>query len=119
MVFCKIKSCHKSYNIVDNMKHRFNKDTQMAGKARERRFRRSHPELSLRTPQPTSITRITAFTTDAVKLFFQLLNETLKQNDLCESRMFNVGETGINIVHRLSKVFAKRGSEQVTSERGH
>ena len=115
---------HLAYEIAEahHLKHRFNNDTEMAGKAWERRFRRSHPELSLRTPQPTSVTRLTAFTTDAVKQFFQLLKEALKQNDLCQSRIFNVDETGINIVHRLSKVFAKRGSKQVrgvtSAERG-
>ena len=115
---------HLAYEIAEahHLKHRFNKDTEMAGKAWERRFRRSHPELSLRTPQPTSVTRLTAFTTNAVKQFFQLLKEALKQNDLCQSRIFNVDETGINIVHRLSKVFAKRGSKQVrgvtSAERG-
>ena len=91
----------------------------MVGKEWFAALMKSHPEISVRLPEGTSINCATAFNEIAVGNFFNDL-EPFIAIDL--SRIFNLDETKISTVERLSKILAKRGKARVavatSGERG-
>lgn len=50
-----------SYAEVNNIRHNFNSQANMAGKDWYYGFLKRNPEVSLRKPEPTSVNRISAF----------------------------------------------------------
>ncbi|XP_031335285.1 tigger transposable element-derived protein 6-like [Photinus pyralis] len=87
-------------------------------------FQKRHPNLSLRTPEGCSLSRATGFNKYNVEQFFSKLEEVLKRNPRFGdgSRIFNLDETGSMTVQKQHKVFAEKGSRQVSkatsAERG-
>ncbi|KOB68546.1 Uncharacterized protein OBRU01_10905 [Operophtera brumata] len=57
----------------NNIKYRFNKDKQSAGKKWYYAFMKRHPNLSLRQPRATSMCRATGFNKPVVEGFFNKL----------------------------------------------
>ncbi|CAH1963744.1 unnamed protein product [Acanthoscelides obtectus] len=107
----------------NNIKHNFNKDTQMAGKAWASDFRKRHPELTLRSPEATSLARAQGFNKVSVTKYFDLLEEVRSKTNYPPHRIFNVDESGFTTVQsKSSKVLAKKGKKQVgaitSAERG-
>ena len=80
------------------------------------------PNLSFRSPEPTSVSRATAFNRTIAKEFFENLREVKAKYQFQPHAIFNVDETAINTVHKPPKVIAKKGSRQVgqttSAERG-
>lgn len=107
---------------ANKLKHSFNKDLQLAGKDWYYSFMSRHPSISLRTPEATSINRITAFNTTEVKMFFDQLESLQTKHNFSSHRIFNIDETGISTVQKNSKILAPRGLKQVakatSGERG-
>ena len=85
-------------------------------------FMSRHPLLSLRTPEPTSLSRATGFNQTTVAKYFDNLEEVMKRHKFGPHQIYNVDETGVTTVHRPDKVIASRGSKQVgqvtSGERG-
>lgn len=100
----------------NNLPHNFNKDTRMAGKGWIAGFRKRHPKLTLRSPEPTSSARASGFNKVAVKKFFDILIEERGKHNYPAHRIFNVDETGLTTVQsKSSKVLSLRGRRQVGS----
>ena len=78
----------------------------MAGKDWFAAFMKRHPEISVQLQEGTLINCATAFNKIAVKKCFNNLEPFLA---IDPSRIYNVDETGISTVARLSKILAKRG----------
>lgn len=79
---------------------------------------RRHQDLTLRTPEATSIQRAAGFNKPKVQIFFdKLQNLLLDENNLRkipEANIYNVDESGFSICHRpAGKVVAKNGSKTV------
>ena len=78
--------------------------------------------MSLRQPEPTSIARATGFNKTQVDRFYNLLKESIEQNEISPEKIFNVDESGMNTVQKPSKIIAKKGLKQVgkltSAERG-
>jgi hypothetical protein len=55
---------------VSKMPNRFNKEKKQAGKEWLNMFLTRHPEISIQTPEPTSITRAMGFNRSRVAAFF-------------------------------------------------
>jgi hypothetical protein len=94
-----------------------------AGKEWLLSFMKRHPELSLRSPEPTSINRVAGFNKASVGQFFTLLRELLLKSKIQAHRVFNMDETGVQgAPHCLPKVLARKGQKQVgkvvSAERG-
>ncbi|XP_076799909.1 uncharacterized protein LOC143445003 [Clavelina lepadiformis] len=74
-----------------------------------------HPEISLRSLEATSLARASGFNKPQIAKFFELIHEIYEKNNLTAARIYNMDESGINVVQKLSKVLAKKGKHQVGS----
>jgi len=82
-----------------------------------------HPELSLRKPETTSVSRAMGFNKRVVADFFQLLGRLMDQYKFKPDRIYNCDETGISSVPKSkSKIIASKCRKQVgaitSAERG-
>lgn len=107
----------------NKLPHNFNIETRMAGKGWIAGFRKRHPQLTLRSPEPTSSARASGFNKVAVKKFFDILIEERANHNYPAHRIFNVDETGLTTVQsKSSRVLSLRGRRQVgfltSAERG-
>jgi len=93
---------------VNNIATRFNSKNEIAGKDWLYGFLKRHPELAVRVPEPTSLSRASGFNREQVTRFFNVLDEIMANNDIPPSRIFNMDESGISVVqNHVSK--AERG----------
>ena len=102
--------------------HPFAKGQKLAGKTWLHSFMRRHSELTLRSPEPTSMARIAGFNRIQVGKFFENLTLELTKVQYSPAQIYNVDETGITTVQKPGKIIAKKGLKQVgkavSSEKG-
>ena len=65
----------------NNLNNPFDKDLKLAGKACVQDFLASHPTIILRSPEATSLTRVTGFNRMQVGHFFGLLKNELESKN--------------------------------------
>ena len=100
----------------NNISNDFNKTKRLAGRDWAHQFLRRNPQLSLRTPEPTSLARAVGFNRVQIGRFFDILKTEYTKNEFDASRIWNVDETGITNVHsfsKSSKVISVKGQKQV------
>lgn len=102
--------------------HRFNRQNKLAGKDWTQCFLRRH-NLSLRTPQKTSVGRIMGFNRIQVERFYENLSELMSKYKFPPDRIYNMDETGLTSVpNKIPKVIAVKGKRSVnkvsSAERG-
>jgi hypothetical protein len=119
-----IRSLAFELALRNGLKHPININTRSAGKKWLQAFLKRHRDLSMRTPQGISASRVKAFTPENVAKFFDIYEPIAAMVDHKAHRIFNVDETGITTVqHKHSKVIAAKGKKQVaaikSSERGN
>ena len=113
-----------AFDLAEKLKipHRFNKVKKQAGKDFYYQFIERHPELSLRKPESTSLTRAVGFNKPQVQNFYLKLEQLILKYKIQPSRIFNCDETGVTNVHGNSMVLSKKGKRQVgkltSAERG-
>lgn len=97
-------------------------EKKMAGEDWFQNFMKRNPELSLRTPEATSLSRATSFNKTNVQDFFEKYRTLLEKYKFNPSRIWNVDETGVMAVQKPKKIVAARGKKQVgaitSAERG-
>ena len=98
------------------------RENRQAGKDWFTSFMKRNSQLSIRTPQATSLSRATSFNRENVGKFFQLLQDVLEKHDLDHSKVWNLDETGCTTVQKPCGVVAGKGLKQVggitSGERG-
>lgn len=98
------------------------KQNKCAGEDWLTNFLKKNRELSIRTPEPTSLQRATNFNKVNVSLFFDKLAYVRDKYGFTASQIWNLDETGVTTVQKVSKVIAVKGTKQVggitSSERG-
>nr|CAI5822981.1 unnamed protein product [Callosobruchus analis] len=107
----------------NNIRHNFNKETGMAGKAWYYAFMKRHKDLSLRLPEKVSMARAAGFNEQNVNHFFDLLEKLVDKEGFKALTVYNVDEIGFSTVQkRNQKIIARRGKHQVggisSGERG-
>ncbi|XP_054722826.1 uncharacterized protein LOC129232748, partial [Uloborus diversus] len=90
------------------------KSTKQAGYDWLKGFMKRSGDLSLRTPEPTSLSRATSFNALNVRIFYEKLAEVMNRYKFTADRIYNADETGITTVHKPPKTIAKRGQKQVS-----
>lgn len=118
----KIRQIAYQYAEKNRLPHNFDRVKQLAGKDWYYSFMKRHPSISLRTPEATSLNRITAFNEADVKVFYDNLKAIQDKHHIQPDKIFNVDETGISTVQKNQKIVAIRGQKQVgkatSAERG-
>ena len=106
----------------NHLDHGFDTEKQLAGKDWVAGFLRRNPELSLRTPEPTSIGRAVGFNAVQVDRFYDLIEKTYSDHGFDRAHVWNVDETGLSCVHTPGKIIGKKGQRQIgkitSGERG-
>jgi len=95
------------------LNHPFCKEEKLAGKDWALDFIKRRKELSLRSPEPTSLARAVGFNRVQVDKFFSLLKHEQINQEYSSSQIFNIDESGITTVQTPNKVIAKKGCKQV------
>lgn len=80
-------------------------------------FRKRHPQLTLRVPQPLSYCHALCSNEEIIKDFFSKLGALYGKLDLISkpSQVYNMDESGISVVHKPGKVLAELGRRNVHS----
>ena len=78
------------------------------------KFMKRQTYLSLRKGDPAANDRMDAVTSQAIKHYFNLLEKTLKDNNLLNkpAQIYNVDETGMAYEHRPPKVVTLKGQKR-------
>lgn len=79
-----------------------------------RGFMSRNTSLSLRTPEPTSLGRATAFNKHTVGEFYDLLRVALVREQYEPHSIYNCDETGVQTVHKPTKIISQKGQKQVS-----
>ena len=96
---------------------------EMSGRDWYYGFMQRHQELTLRTPEHTSLNRTKSFCKENVQAFFRNLNLILTQHPFSAKDIWNMDETGFSTVPtKIGKVISLRGARRVgqmaSQERG-
>ena len=85
-----------AYEFAEKLgvKHRFRHESKMAGKEWLRGFLTSHPELSIRKPEGTSMARAVGFNRAQLTRFFDLYKELARETFLVGRKAWRVKRPG-------------------------
>ena len=100
-----------AYSIVEKTGRSHPFKSGHAGRGWYEGFMSRQPTLTLRTPQPLSYARAVCANRDTIMDFFAKLGAIFERLNLISkpSQIYNTDETGVNIVHKPSKVIAQMG----------
>ncbi|XP_037292427.1 uncharacterized protein LOC119188654 [Manduca sexta] len=112
------------YAKKNNLKYPKNWDKyEKAGDDWLSSFLSRHNQISLRTPEATSVARAKGFNRREVGRFYENLEALTAKHDIDASRLYNMDETGISTTtNKPPKVLSTKGKKQVgiiaSAERG-
>nr|XP_022913979.1 uncharacterized protein LOC111424602 [Onthophagus taurus] len=103
-----------AFDLAEALKipHRFNKEKGVAGKHFYYDFMQKHPDISLKTPESTSMMRAVEFNKPQVDLFYDILEKLMTQYKFQPSNIYNYDETGVSCVYKHQKV-QKKGCKRL------
>lgn len=72
-----------------------------------------HPQLSIRSPEATSLSRATSFNQNNVTDFFTNIDAVMERNKFPPQSIYNVDEACLTTVQKPQNVIAQKGAKQV------
>nr|XP_023011718.1 uncharacterized protein LOC111502004 [Leptinotarsa decemlineata] len=114
---CKDSTKWKNHHANDKDKYEKAGDDWLSS------FLSRHNQISLRTPEATSVARAKGFNRREVGRFYENLEDLTAKHDINASRLYNMDETGISTtINKPPKVLSTKGKKQVgiiaSAERG-
>lgn len=98
------------------------KKNETAGKEWLHGFMSRNHQLSIRTPEATSLSRSTSFNKFNVDRFYANIAEVYQRHNFSADKIWNCDETNMPTVHNPSKIISQKGLKQVgqitSAERG-
>ncbi len=91
----------------------------MAGYDWAKLFLKRHDDISLRTPEATSMQRMACFNEHNVAAFMDNLENALTRNTYGPAQIWNLDETGVTTVQKPVNILATKGAKQVGSVVSH
>ncbi|XP_014785863.1 uncharacterized protein LOC106880453 isoform X2 [Octopus bimaculoides] len=88
-------------------------ETEMAGEDWFSGYLQRHKNLSIRSPQATSLAQATSFNRANVAMFFNQLAEVMLWYKFDPFNIDNMDETGRTYVQRPDRIIARKGTKQV------
>ncbi|XP_065664687.1 uncharacterized protein LOC136086321 [Hydra vulgaris] len=73
-----------------------------------------NPQLSIRAPQATSISRAIGYNKPKVNQFFSVYKSLFEEHKFSAKQLWNTDETGITNVHKPGKIIATKGKRQIS-----
>ncbi|KAJ4427599.1 hypothetical protein ANN_25247 [Periplaneta americana] len=113
-----------AFQLAETLKipDQFNRDKKTAGKQFYYDSMNRHPNLSLRTPESTSLNRSIGFNKPEVNRFFKRLTNLMEKYEFTPYKIYNCDETSVTTVQKHSKVISLKQNRQVgkltSAERG-
>ncbi|KAJ4436447.1 hypothetical protein ANN_19080 [Periplaneta americana] len=113
-----------AFQLAEALKipHQFNRDKKTAGKQFYYDFMKRHPNLSLRTPELTSLNRSIGFNKPQVNRFFESFTKLMEKYEFTPYIIYNCDETSVTTVQKHSKIILLNQNRQVgkltSAERG-
>lgn len=86
--------------------NKFSATERLAGRDWLAAFMKRNPTISVRKPEATSIHRVTGFSRENVKIFFDNLEKVITKTPYSADRIYNVDETGITTVQEPGTIIA-------------
>lgn len=80
-------------------------------------FRKRHPEISLRAPEPLANVRAASSHSEVLDKYYEILEDALRTNDLIEKpcQIFNCDETGMPLTPHPPRIVAQKGVKHSTA----
>ncbi|XP_029340979.1 uncharacterized protein LOC115033108 [Acyrthosiphon pisum] len=110
-----LRSAAFTFAEENKLELNFNKNLKLAGIDWFYNFIRCNPSITIRKPEATSISRITAFNKTEVSLSFENLEMLMEKYSFVLSHIFNMDETEISTVQDPGKIIAPIGQKRVGS----
>ncbi|XP_030764767.1 uncharacterized protein LOC115889001 [Sitophilus oryzae] len=107
----------------NKIKHCFNREVKLADWKWVRGLLKRNPQISLRSPESTSLARAQAFNKPNIEAYFNALSNILEQYNFLSENIYNMDESGLTTVQKkCQKIYAAKGRKQVgalsSAERG-
>lgn len=122
LTFKTLRKIAYEYASLNNVDHPFCTETKLAGKDWAYKFISKY-NLSMRTPNPTSLARMMGFNKVQIERFFDNLSQLYQKYNFPPGSMYNMDESGISTVpNRIPKIVSTKGKKIVgkvsSAERG-
>lgn len=108
-----------AFHLAEQLKirHKFDRQAELAGYDWLTSFLRRHPELAIRKAEALSRNRSFSMAKNIVTNYFELLASTMEEHQLFDKPacVYNMDETGLQLNNRPGEVIAKKGSKVVST----